>query len=243
MSSMDGLADGAPSSSSEILNRAPSSSSEILNRAPSSFSEILNDTSLSTGSKILPLPLIDPDIPITFSRSTPQPSGSASWHASSTQKEHREQYDEQSFVSQFPASWTPREEREGDKNRGNSLEFNCFSSGTGKSCAPMRTSSTNGGLASNCGQSVGSVLLSGPQPVGPQSVPPGTRSTSEQSLQQEAFIGWPRAVVVHSELRSETGFAGTVHEASAVTNMFLYFNICHYYDVLMYAVCCLCCCL
>ena len=158
-------------------------------------------------SQKAPLPLIDPDIPITFSSSTPQPSGlSSSWHASSTQKEQQGQHDQQGFGSQFPeASWSPREKREVDESRDNSLEFNCNPSSTENSHAPMHTLSMNGGLTSTCGQFV----------------PPGINSTSKnQSLQQEAFIGWPRAVVVHSELRTETGFAGTLHEASAMTGMF-----------------------
>ena len=35
---------------------------------------------------------------------------------------------------------------------------------------------------------------------------------SQRGGVQEAFVGWPRAVVVHSELRNEVGFAGTIHE-------------------------------
>ena len=31
-------------------------------------------------------------------------------------------------------------------------------------------------------------------------------------IAREAFVGWPRAVVVHSELRTEAGFAGVLHE-------------------------------
>lgn len=65
--------------------------------------------------------------------------------------------------------------------------------GGGCSEEVLRSSSMNGRSASTSGR----LALGG---------------ANVEQCQQNTFIGWPRAVVVHSELRSEVGFAGTAHE-------------------------------
>ena len=40
----------------------------------------------------------------------------------------------------------------------------------------------------------------------------GILSSGVSPVHRQAFVGWPRAVVVHSELRTEAGFAGVLHE-------------------------------
>ena len=82
--------------------------------------------------------------------------------------------------------------------------------GAGEAESSSRAGGSNSGrdarVSDSCSGGLGGQGCESMSSVIPASV------SSPTSAAREAFVGWPRAVVVHSELRTEAGFVGVLHE-------------------------------
>ena len=158
------------------------------------------------GSQQVAQPPLDPsDISVTpgrpTSRSKLPPGLSASWHASSAEKEQGQQQQRRGLKTMpSSASWNAVGQAGEHPSTRNSRESQCGDSSSSRGVSSQQEPGHDPSMSGlSTSTWTGRLSLGG---------------ATDPCLMHKAFVGWPRAVVVHSELRSEVGFAGTVHEAS-----------------------------